>query len=358
MAKTETRDSMNRAAPRAAIGSLRRSVSEGAGASVTVEAPARLHLGFVDLGGSLGRKFGSIGLAIDRPVTRLTVSEASEFGSSGPEAERALRAARRFGDAFAGGSAFHVDVEEAIPAHAGLGSGTQLALAVGAAILKLAGAAKGSSIATDQLEISARLGAMAERGARSSIGIASFTSGGFIVDAGKPLASHAGDEPPAVLMQIPFPEDWRAVLILDNRIEGVHGEAEIAAFARLPVFAPAKAAHIAHLVLMRLAPALHEHDIGAYGAALTEIQALVGGYFAEAQGGSAWSSPAVGALAGRLADAGAVGIGQSSWGPTGFVFVPDQSTAEALYHSFVGEAKALGLALEIVRGRNSGARIS
>ena len=32
---------------------------------VDVSAPARLHLGFLDLGGGLGRRFGSLGVAID-----------------------------------------------------------------------------------------------------------------------------------------------------------------------------------------------------------------------------------------------------------------------------------------------------
>ena len=44
--------------------------------SVTVSANARLHLGFFDLNGELGRKFGSLGVALSEPVTRLTASKA------------------------------------------------------------------------------------------------------------------------------------------------------------------------------------------------------------------------------------------------------------------------------------------
>lgn len=327
--------------------------------AIEVEAPARLHLGFIDLNGSLGRRFGSIGLAVDAPATRLTVKRASAFASSGPEAARALQAAQRFSQAFAAGAPFAVDVATAIPAHAGLGSGTQLALAIGAAILRHTDPLR-QRVASDEpvaLAETARLGELAERGARSATGIAAFTGGGFIVDAGKSLAPGLGTRAPPVLMQIPFPESWRAILVLDMRVEGVHGEAETAAFARLPLFPAAAAAHIAHLVLLRLAPALHERDLPAFGSAVTEIQEIVGGYFAAAQGGSAWSSPAVGAIVRRLGGAGAVGIGQSSWGPTGFAFVPDPVSADTLYHSFVEDAKALGLDLMIVRGRNSGARI-
>ena len=34
---------------------------------VYVQNPARLHLGLIDLGGELGRLFGGIGVAINRP---------------------------------------------------------------------------------------------------------------------------------------------------------------------------------------------------------------------------------------------------------------------------------------------------
>jgi predicted sugar kinase len=35
---------------------------------ITVIAPARLHMGFIDLSGSLGRHFGSIGVAKYLPL--------------------------------------------------------------------------------------------------------------------------------------------------------------------------------------------------------------------------------------------------------------------------------------------------
>jgi beta-ribofuranosylaminobenzene 5'-phosphate synthase len=314
---------------------------------VLVRAPARLHLGFLDLSGALGRRYGSIGLAIDAPKTKLTVAMASSFSAHGPESDRALLAAHRYGTTFAPDLKFCVEIERAIPAHAGLGSGTQLALAIGAGILKLSG----------QSRAGAEIGALAERGARSAIGIAAFEQGGFIVDGGKPIDAARLDSPPPVIMRAPFPEAWRAILIIDDRAEGVHGDRETAAFASLPAFKAAQAAHICHLVMMKLAPALHETDISGFGAALTEIQEIVGAHFAAAQGGSAWSSAAVGRMAAKLRAAGAVGIGQSSWGPTGFAFLPTEDAAKRLYHSLVGDAKADGLRLLIVKGRNSGGTV-
>ena len=57
-------------------------------ANVTVTVPARLHLGFLDLNGGLGRRFGSIGLAIDGLRTSITISAASHMRVTGPENKR------------------------------------------------------------------------------------------------------------------------------------------------------------------------------------------------------------------------------------------------------------------------------
>jgi beta-ribofuranosylaminobenzene 5'-phosphate synthase len=307
-----------------------------------VTAPARLHLGFLDLNGEIGRRFGSIGLAVDQPMTKLVVTRASAPAANGPESSRVLKL---LGNLAAGHtkSSYAVTIEEAIPPHAGLGSGTQLALSVGAGIEAL----EGRPLSPEHLAL------LTERGARSGIGLAAFARGGFLVDGGK----GASDAAPPLTLRADFPEDWRALLIFNRDLDGVSGEAETEAFAGLPPFAKSAAAHICHLVLMKLVPGLKERDLAAFGTALTEIQQIAGAHFAVRQGGSPWTSPAVGKLAARMAALGATGIGQSSWGPTGFAFVESPRAAERLYHSLVEEAKANRLDILIARGRNSPARI-
>jgi len=125
----------------------------------------------------------------------------------------------------------------------------------------------------------------------------------------------------------------------------------------LPPMPEERAAHLCRLALMRLLPGILEADLDAFGSGLTEVQEIVGSHFAKAQGGSPWSSQAVGRIAGRMAAAGATGIGQSSWGPTGFAFVASETAAASLYSSLFEEAKAGGLEILIVRGRNAGARL-
>lgn len=314
------------------------------GQQVSITAPARLHLGFVDLNGSLGRRYGSIGLAVDAPKTEVRLSRAEATSAHGAEQTRVLNVLETCRAALGLSGHYRIEVLSAIPAHAGLGSGTQLALAIGLALMRL----EGLSLSPQQI------GDLAGRGVRSAIGMAAFEGGGFIVDGGR----GAIDRPPPVLVQMPFPDDWRVMLAFDPSAQGAHGDRETRAFAQLPPFPEALADRLCRLVLMQLLPALKEADIATFGAALTQIQAIVGSHFAAAQGGSPWTSPAVGALLKQAAQQGATGIGQTSWGPTGFAFVPTADVADRLYHSLVEDAKAKGLEITIARGRNRGAAIT
>ena len=67
--------------------------------SIWIKAPARLHFGFVDLNGSTGRRFGSLGMAIDGFDTCLQVSRSRFVKATGVDRERAGRYASRLLDA-------------------------------------------------------------------------------------------------------------------------------------------------------------------------------------------------------------------------------------------------------------------
>jgi len=309
---------------------------------VAVQATARLHLGFLDLNGSLGRRFGSLGLSIDQPATRLSLTRSDSLVVAGPESQRARMHLEALCKNLGMPEHFKLVLEEAIPAHAGLGSGTQLAMAVAAALRQLQGLSL--DIAGDA--------ELLQRGARSGAGAALFTQGGLIVDGGH----GARKGPPPVLARLPFPDQWRILLVMDQSLKGVHGDAERAAFAALPPFGKETAADICHHVLMQALPALVEEDIAQFGAAIQHIQERLGAYFAPAQGGR-YTSPAVGKLMQRLEALGAYGMGQSSWGPTGFAFVPSEDEAKRLAGQVAAEAGALQLNLLVCKGMNSGAMI-
>jgi beta-ribofuranosylaminobenzene 5'-phosphate synthase len=323
------------------IGSApRRRVPERQAVSVT--APARLHVGFLDLHGGLGRRFGSIGLTLDDVSTRLRIAPAAETRASGADAERALAAARHLTGAWRT-PPVRVEVADAIPAHVGLGSGTQLRLAVGVGLARLFGMDAGT----------AEVARLLDRGARSGIGLGAFEQGGLLVDGGRSEA----DVVPPIVARLPFPQRWRILLLLDEAGHGLHGAAEIQAFARLPPFPEDLAAHLCRLTLMRLLPAVALADPIHTGRALGEIQRAVGDHFAPAQGGR-FASPAVAEALAWLASEGIEGVGQSSWGPTGFALVEDREAARRLEAGLMRRcAGARDLRIVIAKGRNHGAEI-
>jgi beta-RFAP synthase len=240
--------------------------------------------------------------------------------------------------------ALEVSVDATVPPHAGLGSGTAIALAVAAAVRALHGMPL--DIAGDAV----RLG----RGARSGLGIGLFRDGGLVVDGGRGPAT--GVAP--VIARLPFPDEWRVLLLLDSTRQGAHGRDEIEAFAALPAFPGEVAAHLCRLVVMKALPALVEQDLPNFGTAIAELQQRLGDYFSAAQGGSRFTSPHVAACLDLLAREGAHGIGQSSWGPTGFAFAASQAEADRLVNIARENARHAGLDIRVCNGLNRGAEIT
>jgi len=310
---------------------------------VTVSVPARLHLGFFDLHGGLGRRFGSIGVAISELQTRIAIERASGTDITGPESDRVERylATMQRDLGIAGGH--RVRILEAVPAHAGLGSGTQLALAVAAAVRRL------HDLPLDVAGDAIRL----DRGARSGAGVGLFHHGGLVVDGGRGPALR----PAPVIARMPVPDDWRILVILDPSRQGKHGEAEVTAFEKLPPFPADLAAHLCRLLVMQALPSLTEQDIAGFGSAITEIQQRLGDYYAPAQGGSRFMSADVAAVLDALARAGATGIGQSSWGPTAFAFAPSRADAERMAAAARAHPSARALDIRMCIGLNRGAEL-
>ncbi len=311
--------------------------------NVTVRAPARLHLGFVDLGGALGRKFISAGVTIGGIYTQINVRTSNTFEATGPSNERALEYARILYEKWNLDGACKVCVQQAIPRHSGLGSGTQLALAVGTAIATL------WDIDIDTMELADLLG----RGARSGIGVAAFKQGGMIVDGGRGPKTRV----PPTIVRHPFPEAWRALLILDESDSGLHGTTELNAFSTLPRFSDQCAGFLSRQVLARILPGLIENDINEFGLGVREIQQRVGDYFAPAQGGR-YTSTAVAEVIEYLIQQQIQGVGQSSWGPTGFAFFDSDTAAHSMMRELQAKFTHLPqLRYKVVNGNNTGSHV-
>jgi beta-ribofuranosylaminobenzene 5'-phosphate synthase len=309
--------------------------------TVRVEAPARLHMGMLDASGRAARRFGGVGVAVRGPAVVVEASPSGELTVEGPEAERALAVAERCRAALGpGAGGARIRVLEAIPAHVGLGSGTKLALAVTAALFALAGRAPDP----------AAMARTAGRGARSAVGLWTFALGGLVVEGGR---RHGAEEPAPLLMRHAVPDDWRCVLAIPAAEPGLSGAEEEAAFAELRPD-PDRSAHVAHVVLTALLPALVERDLAEFGAALTHLQRLVGDAFASAQGGT--FHPRAGALVDALLRLGAAGAGQSSWGPSVYGIFGRESEAHVVARRLEAEFGLPG-GVDVVDFDNRGARV-
>jgi len=284
--------------------------------TVHVETAARLHFGVLDLRGGRGRWFGGIGAGAPGPTLEVSASPAATITATGPDAERAADFASKFllANGFDGGAA--ITVHRALPPHAGLGSGTQLALAVARALAELRG------VDTDTRALAHAVG----RGRRSAIGTWTFDGGGLVVEGGK---RRDGDGCGPLLARIPFPASWRCVVAIPHIGSALSGQAEASAIAQLPAPPEREVERVSHLVLLSLLPALADADLAAFGAALSELQQVTGQWWASVQG-SVFAPGITQELVQRMADWGASGVGQSSWGPTVYGVVDGEAAGAAL----------------------------
>jgi beta-RFAP synthase len=299
-------------------------------------------MGFIDMSGALGRHFGSIGVALQEIFTEVTVTAAPQLQVDGASADRAIKTVRQLCLALNVSDQLAVRVDSAIPGHIGLGSGTQMALAIGMALS-----------AFYELNLSVRdIAKLADRGMRSGIGIGVFEHGGLVVDGGRGPQTVT----PPLLSQMPIPEHWRFILVFDKRGQGLHGEQEVNAFKQLPPFPRQEAERLCYLLLMQALPALAEHDLAKFGEVITALQIAVGEHFAPVQGGIFASTQVAEAMAWLQQQGGQV-IGQTSWGPTGFCAVEDPQIAERLLAGLQQQFVSEHLNFMIVTARNQGASI-
>jgi beta-ribofuranosylaminobenzene 5'-phosphate synthase len=275
-----------------------------------IRTPSRLHFGLFGWGPEIVRQFGGIGLMIDSPGVQLSVERAPTWVTDGPLANRLEEIVAQLRERMLESGCTlppaRISVQSAPEEHVGLGVGTQLSLAVARAVLKLAGLLDPGP---------AELARLTGRGARSGIGLHGFQHGGLIVDGGR---KREGAVPP-LLARASFPDDWQILIAQPPGSGGLHGFDESQAFAKLPPISRGAVDALCRLALLEILPAVIEHDLEAFGAALVELQERVGAAFAPAQGGI-YATPQAALIVKELKNLGFVGTGQSSWGPTIYAF--------------------------------------
>ena len=315
---------------------------------VTVVTGARLHLGFYAFDEG-DRLYGGLGLAVTRPTYMMRIERSDKTRIEGCQADRAKQLVEKvFRDLGIDGLGLSIELTECIPEHVGLGSTTQLALAL------YVGAAAVTGRRVDAYE-AARLSG---RGKVSGIGVAAFKYGGFIVDCGRPRTAPP-DYVVKPLLRLTFPTTWVPVVVVPRTKWHVSEEAEPELFERSGGLSEAERGRLLHVVFRRLVPAIIDRDFTVFTSALEEVQRLTGLYFSGAQGGI-FCCPESELAAELLRAIGARGVGQSSWGPLVYGFYPsfEQASRAARVVGHLLEREGIeALMVGVARPRNSGAKL-
>ncbi|MBO8173808.1 MAG: GHMP kinase [Thermococcus sp.] len=304
-----------------------------------IKTPRRLHLGLIDPSGSLGRRFGSLGVALEEGYEiKLMPHEKLEIKADEEDKKTIEFVVGRMNKHFSTGFNYLVEVRRTIPKHVGLGSTTQLSLAVSVGIAKL------NNINAKIEELAEILG----RGKNSGAGIYTFKYGGFVIDGG------VKEGIPPLILREEFPENWAFLLVIPQVKRGFDEEEEKPIMANIRG-KPEIAKEICHRILLGLLPALKERDIKTFGKHLSEIQRLVGKHFEDYQGGEFREDVK---LILEFLRGNTYGYGQSSWGPTvyGLIRKSEYSMLKAKLHDFL---KDHGIKAKIDLGtpRNKGVEI-
>ena len=311
---------------------------------VRIRTPSRLHITLIDLNGELGRVDGGVGLTLDSPSVEIVARESDEVlvSGHGENVDRARYVAGRFAERF--GKGIEIEVVSSYPAHIGLGSGTQMSLAVGRAYCLLHG-----------IDMPVReMAKFTGRGGTSGIGVAAFEVGGFIVDGGHSKrekqsflpSSFSRAEPAPVISRLEFPEDWDIYLFIPEG-KGFYGMREKDLFERNTPVPLQEVRELSHVILMKLLPSVVERDLDSFADAVYRIQHLG---FKKAE--IMQYGEVIRGLIDELKDYGAAGM--SSTGPTVY-FIGERGGVSA-GRDYLSE---MGFDVEVLKtvARNRGAEI-
>ena len=320
---------------------------------VIVDTPSRVHISLIDMHGGLGRVDGGIGIALDEPGILLEAELSPVLSVSGcdPAVQERIRGiATGVLQKLGAHGSVAITVRRYFPSHIGLGSGSQLALAVARAITELHGR---------HLPVR-ELAQLVSRGGTSGIGTAAFEYGGFIVDGGhrfgaggekadfRPSAASRGVCPPPVIARHDFPPDWRILLAVPDVPAGASGKRETDIFRNNCPVPLSDVRELSHEVLMRMLPGIAGRDLDLFGSSVNAVQKIG---FKRVE--LSHQPPLVSGLLDVLREAGAAGAGLSSFGPTVYAIgdtgmtVIEQAAREFMQESGGGTTR-------ITAARNSG----
>ncbi|MFX0029267.1 MAG: beta-ribofuranosylaminobenzene 5'-phosphate synthase [Candidatus Hermodarchaeota archaeon] len=330
--------------------------------SIRITTPCRIHLSLIDENGYTGRVDGGIGFMLDRPNVVLEVSNcADEFKI---ETHKYYResievineiASKVFKTFNISNKNFHFKLKRYFPSHVGLGSKTQLSLAIACAITKLKSL---NRLSTEQLT------QLVGRGGTSGIGWRGFETGGFILDGGHefgkgkeketflPSSAATTVNPALTISRHNIPENWRFVLIIPNVKKGAYGDEEVRVFQNYAPIPKDEVNEVSHQILMKIIPNLIKNNLKGFGEGLKRIQSL-GFKKIEID----LQHDVVKSLLRFFDDYGLKAYGMSSFGPSVVGIVESDAEADDLLKAVQKNQKNGGGHIYICKPNNTGAKI-
>lgn len=283
---------------------------------VKVIAGARLHLGFYSLAPVSNHMFGSLGLYIGglkQDPLRIEIEAVKRDDSGGLVFHDYPNDVKHVVLNFFEKECNHANLDATLKLvhsyrrHVGLGSTTQLVLASLTALSRICG-----------YEASVEMLALkGGRGSVSGIGIYGFKMGGFIVDSGvwKGVREH-----PVLLTRLEFPEDIGVIIAIPKTEYSVPESEEPAIEDRDLIRAAIRyQKDLSTYALSYILRGLVSRDWSLFAEGLNKLQDTVGKVFKIVQGGL-YATEETETLVGIFREKGALGAGQSSWGPLAYGF--------------------------------------
>jgi len=313
---------------------------------IHVTTGSRLHFGLICSEPAARWRFGGIGVMLRQPAWCLSVTpitaDQDSIEATDHTCQRIRELLQRIRTRHM--TSLRIEVHHEVSLHAGLGSGTQLGLALSAA----------SELLTHRRlqDDPFQLAQLASRAERSAIGTVGFARGGFLVDHGE----SNGESRRRQVDRFVFPDDWRFVLTHPEDSQGLSGEQE-RTFFRQRIHMPRTLIEIVEQqVLQVIIPAVRERQFGAFATSLEKYGQTVGTFYAAQQGG-VFAHPAMTQLASHLRSAGVSGMAQSSWGPLIGIPAGSQKHAEEIVRLIPDRIGSSHLTTTISQPLNTGATI-
>ncbi len=302
---------------------------------VNIQTNSRLHLGFISLNASSPYTYGGAGVSISGQPTIIHIKKSKIFESNLPKdiTNKILNFLRM--------KKLHTSIKiECVHKpenHIGLGSGTQLILSVEELITKFY-----------KLDISANI---FNRNFRSGIGLNCYKKGGFIIDAPKNNLSKS-----EIIFQSRFPKEWKAILMFDNKKRGLHGKSEQKFFASNSSENLRK--NLSDVMLNELIPSVIYNDFKIFAESLTKFQRLNASFYSKIQK-SLYLSNDINKVVNHISKQFIVGCGQSSWGPTSYMFVDSKNNLKEILPVLDNAISMYNnLSYEVVSAKNNARKLT